>query len=53
VLLSTDDNPRGCLPLWCSWRVELYADPPGAVSPLREPSEEERQALTKAMRDLL
>jgi len=53
--------------LWCSWRVaplpcanrvnafrvELYADPPGAVSPLREPSEEERQALTKAMRDLL
>ena len=45
MLLSTDDNPRGCLPLWCSWRVaplpcanrvnafrvELYSDPPGAV----------------------
>jgi hypothetical protein len=33
--------------------VDLYADPPGTLSPLREPSEEGREALTKAMRDLL
>jgi hypothetical protein len=34
-------------------RVELYADPPDTLSPLRDPSEEGREALTKAMRDLL
>ena len=32
--------------------LDLYADPPGTVSPLREPYEGGREALTKAMRDL-
>ena len=34
-------------------RLDLYADPLGTLSPLRDPSEEGREALTKAMRDLL